>query len=403
MTNEAYTMYQTNAERAVIKNSSFHKKNGSAVAKLGNKPMTNKEIAAKHGKCVEFDLANFMVYDEFKKMAPDLEAEYVNKLCDRYGIRMEHISEHLFHAGKQDLMSRLKIVGVYKQIVQKKTTEVSEDSIKQFKDDVELWEEREANAKVIDLAEATRKKKIIENAEFITYDEFKTFTVDEQVKYINSVISKYSVSMETVGRELFKISRTALEKRFESHDVVGQIKKCGRYGRAAIKPNKAFHDAVAAWRGEPIVEEIKYEPKRTPITHETDAKEVAADVLSTIIDAEQNEPKISEENKPTVEPVFQTDPDMVKQQLDDLNEKFTSELMKPVTVGEILDQLDVPKLPEINIEYTPFPVPEKPSEMSFSANYISESGLDEHQLYALISLFQDKKVNVSIDIKVVTS
>ena len=395
MRDEAYTMYQTNAERAVLKNSAFHKKNGSAVAKLGNKPMTNKEIAAKHGKCAEFDLANFMDYDMFKKMAPDLEAEYVNKLCERYGIRLEHISEHLFHAGEKDLMSRLKIVGVYKQIVQKKTTEVSEDSIKQFKDDVALWEERESNAKVIDLAEATRKKKIIEDAEFITYDEFKTFTIDEQVAYINAAISKYSISMETVGRELFKISRTALEKRFESNDVIGQIKKCGRYGRAAIKPNKAFHDAVAAWRGEPVVEEIKSEPKRTPIAHDTDAKEVAAAVLSTIIDEEQNEP--------TVERVFQTDPDMVKQQLDDLNEKFTSELMKPVTVGEILDELDVPKLREINLEYTPFPVPEKSSEMSFSSNYISESGLDEHQLYALISLFQDKKVNVSIDIKVVAS
>ena len=136
-------------------------------------------------------------------------------------------------------------------------------------------------------------------------------------------------------------------------------------------------------------------PKKAPITRDSDPKDVAAAVLSTIIDTEQNEP--------VVEPVFQTDPDMVKQQLDELNEKFTSELMKPVTVGEILDQLDVPKLPEINLDYTPLPVPEKPSDMSFSANYISESGLDEHQLYALISLFQDKKVNVSIDIKVVTS
>jgi hypothetical protein len=209
--------------------------------------------------------------------------------------------------------------------------------------------------------------------------------------------------METVGRELFKISRTALEKRFESHDVIGQIKKCGLCGRAAIKPNKAFHDAVAAWRGEPVVEETKSEPKtakkatpkRTPITHETDAKEVAAAVLSTIIDEEQNEP--------AVEPVFQTVPDMVEKRIEEFNEQFTSELVKPVTPEEILDELDIPKLREINLEYTPFPVPEKPSEMSFSANYISESGLDEHQLYALTSLFQDKKVNVSIDIKVVAS
>ena len=50
MTDEAFTFKQTVAERSIQKNSAYHKKNGSAIAKLGNKPMSWKEVVV---RCID--------------------------------------------------------------------------------------------------------------------------------------------------------------------------------------------------------------------------------------------------------------------------------------------------------------------------------------------------------------
>ena len=203
--NEAVTVLnQTNHERKVAGYGVHHKKGGSAVSKLGNKPMTWQEIQSKHGECKEFDLGGFMDYETFKKMDPDLEAEYVNKLCLKYHVRHEQVSKWLFELGENDLMARLKIKGVDKKIMKIKAADVTDDNIKNFRDLIEIWHERVEAAKIIDLSEAQRKHDIIENAEFIDYEEFSVFTTDENIKQIASVSCNNGRGLCSLNRCLYR-------------------------------------------------------------------------------------------------------------------------------------------------------------------------------------------------------
>ena len=109
MNEAASVLKQTNHERKVAGYGAHHKKGGSAVSKLGNKPLSWQEIQSKHGP-IQTYTEGFTTYEDFKKMPPDLEAEYVNNLCTKYHIRHEEVSQILFELGENDLMSRLKII-----------------------------------------------------------------------------------------------------------------------------------------------------------------------------------------------------------------------------------------------------------------------------------------------------
>lgn len=382
--NEAVQTYnQTVSERKILGRSAHHKKNGSAVSKLGNKPMSWQEINSKHGECKEFDLGGFMDYDTFKRMAPDLEAEYVNKLCDKYGIRISHIGEHLFHAGENDLMPRLKIVGVYTKCKQKKTTEVSEDNVKNFTDDISLWEERSAAAKIVDLSEATRRKQIIENAEFIPYDEFASFTNEEKVSYLNSIIDKYDVSFSAIERDLFRFKFTTLRSRLDVAGILGQIKH-GRKGGNVAGRNKAFKEACDLWRGESVMSEPKnenFEPTAVKVPKE-EPNEIARDILLSIVGEQQEEPKTAEPeivaesasvDIPVTEPIEELEPAEAPVEL---------EIPKPVEDIRV-------EAPKANIHAT-----------VFTSNYKS-IGLDSDELDGLKLLFKNKQVEVCITVRTI--
>lgn len=368
--NEAVQTYnQTVSERKVLGRSAHHKKNGSAVSKLGNKPMSWQEINSKHGECKEFDLGCFMDYDTFKKMAPDLEAEYVNKLCNKYGVRISHISEHLFHAGENDLMSRLKIVGVYTKCKQKKTTEVSEEDVRKFTDDISLWEERSAAAKIVDLSEATRRKQIIENAEFITYDEFASFTNEEKASYLNSIIDKYDVSFSAIERDLFQFKFTTLRSRLDAAGILGQIKH-GRKGGNVKARNEAFKDACNLWRGEPVMEEVPVQ-SITVDSPKEESKNIARDILLSIVGEQQEEP----EERESIE-----------------SEAVVESAPADIHVTEPIEELEPAEAPvelEVHMHST-----------VFTSNHKSV-GFDSDWLEGLKLLFKDKPIEVCITVRTI--
>ena len=404
--NEAVQTYnQTVSERKVLGRSAHHKKNGSAVSKLGNKPMSWQEINSKHGECKEFDLGCFMDYDTFKKMAPDLEAEYVNKLCNKYGVRISHISEHLFHAGENDLMSRLKIVGVYTKCKQKKTTEVSEEDVKNFTDDISLWEERSAAAKIVDLSEATRRKQIIENAEFIPYDEFASFSNEEKVSYLNSIIDKYDVSLSAIERDLFRLKSTVLRGRLESAGILGQIKP-GKRGSAATAAKEAFKMACDLWRGEPVMSEPKLEPVEfaTVEVSKEEPNEIARDILLSIVGEEKKEDlhETAEETiKSTVEeemavPEVYKDP--IERRIDEFTKRLDQRDEKPMTMDEFKEAAGLPKL---DIEFEVPDIAESSNHSTvFTSNHKSV-GFDSDWLEGLKLLFKDTPIEVCITVRTI--
>ena len=389
MNEAAQVLKQTNHERKVAGYGVHHKKGGSAVSKLGNKPMSWQEINSKHGECKEFDLGGFMDYETFKKMDPDLEAEYVNKLCEKYHVRHEQVSKYLFELGESDLMARLKIKGVDKKIAKIKASDVSDDAIKDFRDQIDFWRQKAEAAKIIDLSEAQRKHDIIEDAEFIEYEEFSGFTTDEKVLYLNSLIDKYGVSLAAIERELFKLPATNLRRKLDAAGVLKQIKR-GNNGYNAIRANKDFCDALKNWRGESTLEETVLEQsKEDPLNsylEENFPAEVARDILAAIIGEESEKPAEAAAEEP---------------KKDDLPESNISAVYVPVT-REIFDDsvVEMSEKPDI-----PKAASKPSSEVYFSTRYISEKGLDREQImnkiYLLASLFENEE-NLEITLTVAT-
>lgn len=389
MNEAASVLKQTNHERKVAGYGAHHKKGGSAVSKLGNKPLSWQEIQSKHGP-IQTYTEGFTTYEDFKKMPPDLEAEYVNNLCLKYHIRHEEVSQILFELGENDLMSRLKIKGVDKKILKIKRTEITEDSVAIFQNDVNVWRDRTEQAKIIDLSEAQRKHNIIENAEFIDYEEFSAFTIDEKVLYLNSLIDKYGVSLAAIERELFKLPITNLRHKLDSAGVLKRIKR-GNNGYNAIRANKNFCDALKNWRGESVVEEttksesIGEQPKEDPksVAHDIIGEDEPMDELESIKKPEIHKSNISAVYIPVEkETTEKTTESVIKATLEETLAKA------PVKV-ETIEKSDDISAVESNLHNT-----------VFSANYRSV-GMDCDELDALKLMFKNKLVEVCITVRTI--
>lgn len=399
MTEAARVFNQTNGERSKLKNCSYHKKNGSAVAKLGNKPMSWQEIQSKHGP-VQTYTEGFTSYEEFKKMPPDLEVNYVNNLCAKYNIRHEDISTILFELSDLDLIARLKIKGVDKKLHTIKKSEVTDEARQKFKDDVNLWHDRTERAKIIDLSEAQRKHDIIENAEFISYETYRTFSDAEKLNYVNNLVDRYDVGRSIISKVLFGKNESTLDQYFYTKDLKSSLhmtKPCAPDARK--EKTKVFTDAVKAWRGEYVVEE-KTETAAKPVKEEP--SEAIRDILTGIIGEEPEKPsnviaKILQVDK--VEKLAEVAAEEPKK--DDLPESNISAVYIPVT-REIFDDsvVEMSEKPDI-----PKAASKPSSEVYFSTRYISEKGLDREQImnkiYLLASLFENEE-NLEVTLTVAT-
>lgn len=381
MNEAAQVLRQTNHERKVAGYGVHHKKGGSAVAKLGNKPMTWQEINSKHGECKEYDLGGFMDYETFKKMDPDLEAKYVNILCEKYHVRHEQVSKYLFELGENDLMARLKIKGVDKKIAKIKASDVTSDAIKDFCDQIDFWRQKTEAAKIIDLSEAQRKHNIIENAEFIEYEEFSGFTTDEKVLYLNSLIDKYGVSLAAIERELFKLPATNLRYKLDSAGVLKQIRR-GNNGFNAIRANKDFCDALKNWRGESTLEEkpeAVVEPVKEEPTSVTTPETVAHDILDAIIGDE----------RPAEETPVAKSAELPESNISDFYIPVEDILDSSILDDLMPEELEASKLEETN-HHT----------MVFTSNYRS-IGLDSDELEGMKIMCKNKLVEVCITIRTI--
>lgn len=388
---------QTNHERKVAGYGVHHKKGGSAVSKLGNKPMSWQEINSKHGP-IQTYTEGFTSYEDFKKMPPDLEVDYVNNLCAKYNIRHEDISTILFELSDLDLIARLKIKGVDKKLHIIKKSEVTDEMRQKFKDDVNLWRDRTEQAKIIDLSEAQRKHDIIENAEFIGYEEFSAFTTDEKVLYLNSLIDKYGVSLAAIERELFKLPATNLRHKLDAAGVLKQIKR-GKNGFNAAKANKDFCDALKNWRGESVVEEttksesIDEHPKEDP-------KSVAHDILASIIGEEPVEETPYFENvKPEKPELPESNISTVYIPVEKKDTEETTESVIQATLEETLAKAPV-KVEMIETSDDISAVESNQHNTVFSANYRSV-GMDCDELDALKLMFKNKLIEVCITVRTI--
>lgn len=98
MTDEAYTLMETNRDRAIVKNSTFKRVIGRHTngGSFGVEGKSQAELNALNGPVLSMDPRKFYTWKEFKALAPNLQIEYLEKLVFRYNIGLEVIAKEQF-------------------------------------------------------------------------------------------------------------------------------------------------------------------------------------------------------------------------------------------------------------------------------------------------------------------
>lgn len=401
---EAETVFnEINKERSNLKNSAFHKKNGSAVSKLGNKPMSWQEINSKHGPVKTYpSLDSFMEYDEFKLLPPDLKVQYVNGLCKKYKIKICHVSEHLFGAGEKGLMAYLKIFDLYKQCAS--SGEWTEENAESFRTKVENWRNRKEISDLID--QEAQEARL---SEFMTYDAFKKFSPDDRVRYVNGLIDRYGVGLNTISKVLFEKNESTLWVNFKSAGRLDDIHKLDKKHLNRLQQREvveAFKETVDTWKKQNVVAYAPIAKKEEPVTP-NDILELAEEhvekmnirLLASIVgngEAENELEPTSVDEETIVDSLDNAEP-MVEPEIVKINTPKTIVIDRDDAERETIS-LDVIKMKKVPVEEEKKSVVSK-YDVYFKTSYISESGLDEKQIFALLSLFAGKKIKVSIEIE----
>lgn len=294
MTDATVAYQQDVGRRRNVAKSALCKKNGPRVAKLGNKPLTNKEIEERHGPIMTYAMGGFPTYEEFQAFPSDLKIEYVNKLMNEYDIELCHISRYLFNKGDDGLKANLRNEYIGEDRLLKfcdYQKPRASTGLLRFQADIASWRRKEELLKAIDESEGKRKRDIIENGELITLDVFKTFTINEQIKYCNTMIEKYNVSLKALSSILFEKDGSNLRMHFKRNNVNVQDKilQYHHHGPEAYNICKEFRRIVREWKGLPAEEEeIKETVAKStkPGTHYVLNKEpLGKDKLSKILGA----------------------------------------------------------------------------------------------------------------------
>ena len=417
------TYYETVATRSIQKNSARHKANGSAVSKLGNKPVTTKEIYDKHGPIITFaSTDNFMSYSDFVRLPPDLKIEFVNKMMDRYDISLKYISRHLFNKGDDGLRAMMEKWKLLKQVDMKKKRGDANESIQRFREEVFDWQERTKKAKEMDRIQKQMKKDSCPT--LITYDAFKKLTPDQQADFINSVIKYHQVTATMIAIKVFGIRGPSLYNHFQRVGITKKIEnlpsKTSRNHGIMYENEKKFDRFVSAWKDfsdkadeESSVEEkvVDIRPVIRQLTKE-EGHEVIQESLNRI--TKMPEMEIQEKAKEILSmplnPVpgtmppddsFILDTSIVKH-----DEKKLRDFEEELGITHIAMPWDEAwyqsvEYPEAEAEPTPVAEPDSMEyhQMRFWTNYISSNGINMDEIYAIAAFFKNcKRVKVNIEI-----
>lgn len=354
--------------RTDIARSAMHKANGPAVAKLGNKPISNVEIMEKHGPVIKYPSLNgFMEYGEFVALESDLKIEYILKLCDKYDISIKEISKYLFNKGDDGLRSYLRnskmerndtVVTILSQCCPNKQR--GKTKLEDFQNDIKAWKLEKKLS--IDIP-PTKKKEI----KFMDCNAFLSSPVDYQIAFINNIISNYQVTSKYISVVLFEKFPSFLANHFNRLKVNESIIKLPRKLTAnkifMEAKEKKFREDVNNWKG---CMEIM-EPKS----------------VSKLLDSEKAE---------NVE---------IPDKAIDIPEKDTEIVHRP-NIGEggfasKMDALPIPTEDISEVETKSEPDPMEYHEFHFSVSGISK-GLNRTEFEALANIIGNKRVKYELTV-----
>ena len=379
--------YNDIATRTVLKNSAKHKANGPAVAKLGNKPKTWKEIEAAHGPVITYPTTDkLMSLEDFKRLPDDLKVEFCDKMCDKYDIGLQHISRILFNKGDDGLRQFMRTIvckdgrNLYTKTNYKK--ERMKTGLDQFKEDVKEWRKEQEFLKSLNDAIKQAKKKNLPS--LMTLKQFKKMPVDDQINYINSLIDVYQVPSGLISVVLFKKANNWISNYFY---LMHRNKEIHRLSMKDIRDKKLkdqkeieFRKYVSAWEEFSNLdeeEEIKMEDP-IDIYNIRVAEPVMEEVKEKLVECveEVNEPmtNIVEEPKEYL-------PKVINLEVIEKAKEETKEETKPADIPEAPVEAD----------------PREYHEMHFTLNYIGR-GINMNEIASFANIVGNKMVKVVLEV-----
>ncbi|MBR2256342.1 MAG: hypothetical protein IJ899_03170 [Blautia sp.] len=237
---------------------SRHRAHGTAVAKLGNKRLTNKEIAERCGPCINYDPKGFPRYKQFLQYSPDLQTDYLNRLQDKYDIGLGQINKYLFENEKpnelKDHCKELKILQDLNPGKKRRKT-----SLEQFKTDIQVYRDKERFAEVVDFQQMITPMEHPEIPKFMTYEEFKKLSNDDKVIFLNRLIDEYHVGASRIGIELFGLGIHTLHNSLTKSGISKSVRDGRMYNNSPEKIQK-FHDDVERWKASGVSNDIPSKP-----------------------------------------------------------------------------------------------------------------------------------------------
>lgn len=168
MTDEKFTLVETNRERANIARSArYTNRKGKGSVKIGVEYRTEKELQALNGEVKSYDLSKPMSFQEFKTMPEDLQGEYMHALYEKHGAHDIDIHRDLWKINTKTITFYRRKFGILQPA----------NKIRNGN-----W------AKFI----SGEKEEIIPNTP-IVWSDFKKLTGDGQKTYIQQVLDKFGM------------------------------------------------------------------------------------------------------------------------------------------------------------------------------------------------------------------
>ena len=352
--------YETNAERANLKNSANHKRNGASANGMKNTRMSNKEIEEKHGECEKYKLSRFMSYEEFQKMRSDLQIEYLNKLQDKYDVGLYQINKEVFENDGNLLFGYLKMKDILKDCHPEKKR--AKTGLLQLREDFARQKREDNFEKSIDISQIPETKGDL--PKFMTYDEAKKLSADDLAKFVNRILDEYKyVGIRTINTLLFGFNgNSQLKQLIERRKIQNQIhvrdKKLARTGDRYEEDIARFKNDISLWEKSMNNSEAAEAPV------EPEATEIGSD-QQIFLD-------------PVSGGTFYSDTGSIKQKIKDLNQKLQE-------IGKVSFQDD--KTEDIMLYH----------DASYVSNHVG-IGVDEDEIEGIKQMFKNKKIRFELRI-----
>lgn len=151
MSDAEYVYRQDLRDKKITSYGAFHKKRG-AKSKKCNFPsdyLTKKEKKKLNSEITTYDMSKFCTYDEFKKLPPDIQVEYLNTLIKKYDITVVTVAKEVFGVSSDTIRQMLVKSNVYNSLYRRPHFRPRKEDIERFQNDIfqaRKWDGIEKNA-----------------------------------------------------------------------------------------------------------------------------------------------------------------------------------------------------------------------------------------------------------------